>query len=316
MKNSTLIHLILIVLTAGTVTSCQERTVKTKPRQVVITFDDLPTVFPTTGDSAILITQNLLATLTKHKVESVGFVNEGKIIESNHADTLQQTLEMWLKSGQELGNHTYSHCSLNDVSADSFQNDILLNHKYLLPLLAKHGQTLRYFRHPYLQTGDDTIKKVQIDDFLAANGYTTAPIIAIYFDWLYAAAYRNVDGNPELEEKVATAYADYINRDLEFNESAANLVVGREVPMVLMFHANTLNADHFEKVIQVIHQRGYEIVTLEEALQDTVFELGNPIVSEQSMGWLQRWAIHKGIPVDTFLQVDPFISKLANIKMY
>ena len=245
----------------------------------------------------------------------MGFVNEGKVIDSPHPETLQKALEMWLENGQELANHTYSHYSLNNVSTDSFKNDILLCEKHLKPLMDKHGKTLRYFRHPYLQTGGDTLKKEQIDQFLEANGYTQALITAGYYDWLYAAAYRNAHGNPELEEKVANAYIDYINRDLEFNEYVAKHVTGREIPMIMMFHANTLNADHFEKVIHVFHQRGYNIVTLEEALKDSIFEMGNPIVTEQPMGWLQRWAIHKGMAVDTFLQVDPFIQELANIQI-
>lgn len=306
--------MLIIALVGMTLQSCQEQ--QKYKRQLVITIDDLPLVFPTTADSAMLITEKLLATLNKYNIESVGFVNEGKVVESPHSETLHQALEMWLENGQELGNHTYSHYSLNNVSIDSFQNDILLCEKHLTPLMEKHGQTLRYFRHPYLQTGGDTLKKEQIDQFLEAQNYTQALITCGYYDWLYAAAYRNAHGQSELEEKVANSYVDYINRDLDFNEYVADLVVGREIPMVMMFHANTLNADHFEKVIQVIQQRGYEIVTLEEALQDTIFQLGNPIVTEQPMGWLQRWAIHKGIPVDTLLQVDPFIPELANFKMY
>lgn len=314
MKKSNLFVLLFIALIGIIFQACQEQ--EKHKRQLVITIDDLPLVYPTTADSAIQMTEKLLSILTKYNIESVGFVNEGKVVDSPHSKTLHKTLEMWLANGQELGNHTYSHYSLNEVSTDSFKNDILLNEKYLQPLLEKHGQTLRYFRHPYLQTGGDSLKKERIDQFLETNGYTQALITSGYYDWLYAAAYRNVHGKRELEEKVANAYIDYINRDLDFNEYAANLVVGREIPMIMMFHANTLNADHFEKVIQVIHQRGYEIVTLEEALQDTIFQLGNPIVTTQPMGWLQRWAIHKGIPVDTLLQVDPFIPELANFKMY
>ena len=65
MKNSKLFTLCTIALFAMTMQSCQERPAKTNTRQVAITIDDLPIVYPTTADSALLITQKLLATLTK-----------------------------------------------------------------------------------------------------------------------------------------------------------------------------------------------------------------------------------------------------------
>ena len=43
----------------------------------------------------------------------VGFVNEKKLYKPGEVDERIKALQMWLDSGFELGNHTFSHMSLN-----------------------------------------------------------------------------------------------------------------------------------------------------------------------------------------------------------
>jgi hypothetical protein len=42
-------------------------------------------------------------------------------------------------------------------------------------LLAAHNMKLRYFRHPYLDTGRDLQTRRQAEAFLVARGYHIAP---------------------------------------------------------------------------------------------------------------------------------------------
>src|SRR5919109_5137922 len=77
------------------------------PRMVAITIDDLPAavaVSVSTGWASV--TERLLATLRRHEVPAVGFVNERKLYVNDVLDSGRVALlEAWLEAGQELGNH-------------------------------------------------------------------------------------------------------------------------------------------------------------------------------------------------------------------
>src|SRR5829696_8624438 len=89
-------------------------------REIAITIDDLPVV-STRRDlkNRQEITKKLLAHIRKAKIPAIGFVNENKLYTNDKRDEAQiDLLRMWLDAGLELGNHTYSHRSLNRISLD------------------------------------------------------------------------------------------------------------------------------------------------------------------------------------------------------
>ena len=61
------------------------------------------------------MTAKLLGTLRDQKIPVVGFVNEKKLYKPGEVDERIKALQMWLDYGFELGNHTFSHTSLNQV---------------------------------------------------------------------------------------------------------------------------------------------------------------------------------------------------------
>ena len=86
-------------------------------RTIAITIDDLPAgaANSMTGAEIKEMTAKLLGILRDQKVPAVGFVNEQKLYHLGEVDDRIATLNLWLEDGFELGNHTYSHPSLNNV---------------------------------------------------------------------------------------------------------------------------------------------------------------------------------------------------------
>ena len=167
-------------------------------RAVAVTFDDLP------GPRAALVsnevgplretTARLLAAFKASGVPVVGFVNEGKLFLEGEtpADATARTgiLRLWVEAGYELGNHTYSHRSLNTRPLEEFQQDVVHGEPVTRALLAEKGRTLRYFRHPFLQVGLDLEKRRAFESFLAARGYTVAPVTIDNDEYVYAFRLR------------------------------------------------------------------------------------------------------------------------------
>src|SRR5262245_33939870 len=86
-------------------------------RRIAVTIDDLPVV-STRRDIANRreITRKILGHIKKEKIPAIGFVNENKLYTDGKLDDAQvNLLRQWADAGLELGNHSYSHWSLNAV---------------------------------------------------------------------------------------------------------------------------------------------------------------------------------------------------------
>ena len=127
-------------------------------RTVSVTIDDLPVVSIKQDVRAQRdITDRLLAHIAKYKVPAIGFVNEGKLYPDGSLDKQRVgLLRLWLKNGLELGNHSYSHKSLHRISLREYKADITRGEKITKDLLREYGMKMRYFRHPFLNTGDES----------------------------------------------------------------------------------------------------------------------------------------------------------------
>ena len=96
-------------------------------RQVAVTIDDLPAGMADRLPAADItaMTAKLLGTLRDQKIPVVGFVNEKKLYKPGEVDERIKALQMWLDYGFELGNHTFSHASLNQVGLKAWEDEVI-----------------------------------------------------------------------------------------------------------------------------------------------------------------------------------------------
>jgi peptidoglycan/xylan/chitin deacetylase (PgdA/CDA1 family) len=122
------LSLLLLVLLPGRI-PCHAQS-----RSVALTFDDLPAAQTKDPSEAELINRAILASLDRHHVPAIGFVI-GKRAEEIGTARGMQLLRDWIQHGYDLGNHTYSHFDLDDISADQLGQDVTANEPFFLPLL-------------------------------------------------------------------------------------------------------------------------------------------------------------------------------------
>ena len=269
-------------------------------RCVAITIDDLPAGAANSLPAATIteMTTKLLGTLRDQKIPVVGFVNEKKLYKPGEVDERIKALRMWLDYGFELGNHTFSHASLNRVGLQAWEDEVVQGESVTRLLLDEHKMKLRYFRHPYLDTGRDLETRRHAEAFLVARGYRIAPVTLDAWDWMYAGVYDNAKkgGDSALQEELAKSYLSYSDEVFAYSEKLSKQIVGYEPKQILLLHANQLEADHIGELLDVMRKRGYRFVTLEEALGDQAYSLPDTYVGEEGTGWLDHWAIAQGKP--------------------
>jgi peptidoglycan/xylan/chitin deacetylase (PgdA/CDA1 family) len=275
-------------------------------RAVAVTFDDLPAtaagVVSTDVASLHELTRKLLRAVRKHSVPAVGFVNEGKLFVTGEGDVdlagRTDLLRMWLDAGLELGNHTYSHGDLNTLPLDQFTADVLRGESMTRGLLKQRGRSLRYFRHPFLHVGSDLRMRRAFEAFLVGHGYTVVPVTVDNDEFVYAAAYASSlrRGNAAAATRIADDYLRYMELVFTFFEDVSRRVTRREISQILLLHANSLNADRFDALAEVLKRRGYRFVSVDQALEDPAYGLRDEFVGAPANSWFNHWEVTAGRP--------------------
>jgi hypothetical protein len=112
------------------------------------------------------------------------------------------------------------------------------------------------------------------------------------FAAIYADAVKT--GDRAQADRIADAYVSYMDGVFAFIEDLSRRVVGREIPQILLVHANALNADHFPRIVRVLKARGYRFVTLEDALRDEAYARPDTYVGAWGISWLHHWEVTDG----------------------
>lgn len=233
-------------------------------RLIAITIDDLPFVGSTHNKESNLQREHdrflsIMQMALDRKVPITGFVIAGTIEKDQW-----QLLELFLKNGFPLGNHTYSHPNLGTMSAEKYIADIDHADKILTPLF--NGP--KYFRYPYLAESQGK-KKQQVYDYLAEHNYVIAPVTIDSKDYnfntqLFAIAYRQREQNlPQLKKR----YLAYIWGQTLRAEERAKKMHRENDAQILLIHANLLNSYCLGDIIDMYEKNGYTIISLDEALR-------------------------------------------------
>lgn len=265
-------------------------------RQVAITIDDLPRGGDSSERSLEAVremTRKLLLPLHAQQIPFAGFVNEGRNVDFG-PDGMREILELWLDAGADLGNHTYSHPNINNVSLAEYTADIIKGEPILKTVLAARGSNLEYFRHPFLRTGPTLEIKSGMQSFLDAHGYTVVPVTLDNADYLLAALYTR----PAYRGRIREEYVPYMESIVTFFEKRSVEIMGREIPQILLIHANQLNADLMPQLLSMFRKRGYRFVSVDEAMKDDAYQSKDGLVSSRGISWIHRWGKTRGLEIE------------------
>ena len=270
-------------------------------KKICITIDDLPTVTYGTSNLDEEIISKFVTIFKKHQIPAIGYVNEKKLYRNNQLDSNKvKILAKWLKNGYDLGNHTYSHFDYNKVSDSIFYNDVINGEKIIKPLMLQYGKQLKYFRHPFLHAGADSIRFNKLELFLKKNNYISAPVTFDNDDYLFAKSYHNafINKDNDLMKYIGKEYIKYMEQKLLYFESKSIQVFNKNIPQTLLIHASLLNADYLGKLADMMKRHGYTFISQEEVLQSPEYATPVTTYSERGISWIFRWGISKGVGDD------------------
>ena len=243
-------------------------------REIAITMDDLPLVasrMNTPGNiqrSTDRFNQ-IVQTFQKYKVPATGFVIAGAIEKGQW-----EFLEKFRNAGFTVGNHTYSHYNLNQMSAEKYLADVDKADKILTPIMT----TPKYFRYPYLAEGVGNSRQ-KVYDYLDAHHYTIAPVTIDSKDYEFNEMTYKVPYHSRINyiQKLKLRYLAYIWQQTLLAEKRND---GKGGKQILLIHANILNSYVLGDILEMYQKNGYKFISLTEALKNPAPALRFPAAKD------------------------------------
>jgi peptidoglycan/xylan/chitin deacetylase (PgdA/CDA1 family) len=236
--------------------------------RIAITVDDLPVHAPyPPGVTALEVNREMIAALKAGHVPATGFVNAVNVTDGATTEALRN----WRKASFILGNHTWSHRHLSEMSSADFEEEVTRNEPVLREFGA--GSDWRWFRYPYLDEGKDEAQRAAGRQVLARHGYRVADVTIGFSDWAFTGAWARCNaatdkaGIAELER----LYLDAAKQSIAVARSTAQALYGRDIPYVLLMHVSAMSAHMMPQVIQLYRDAGFSFVTLAQAESDPVY---------------------------------------------
>ncbi len=249
--------------------------------EIAITIDDLPFVGSGTSTPANLKrTQErfmaLVNTLVENQVPATGFAIGGAIAKNEW-----EFLEIFRNQGFTLGNHTYTHRSLNGESADKYIADIERADTILTPVMTEP----KYFRYPYLAEGKGE-KKQKVLEYLTEHHYTVAPVTIDSKDYEFNAQFYRIPYRQRAQrlEQFKKRYLAFIWQQTLRAEKKAKRVDGQPVKQILLIHANLLNSLCLGDIIELYRKNGYKFISLGDALKGNTAPVINDVSPQAVSG--------------------------------
>jgi peptidoglycan/xylan/chitin deacetylase (PgdA/CDA1 family) len=210
--------------------------------------------------------QAILKTLAGHNTKAALFV-AGRNADDQQGMSL---LRPWAEAGHVIGNHTYSHRSLNsDITAIDYEQDIARAELILKGL----KQFRRMFRYPLLKEGNTAAKRDHVRAFLKQHGYSIGHVTIDNSDWIVdQRLVARLQKDPNADTKpYRDFYLEHMWDRAEYYDALAKRVLGRSVKHTILMHFNLLNGLFLGDLIEMFRSKGWQLIDAEEAFMDAVF---------------------------------------------
>lgn len=261
--------------------------------EVAITVDDLPANGDLSSNSTRMkIADKMLKVFHKHHITGVyGMINASQV--KNKSDLL--ILQKWIKQGQYLGSHTYSHLDLAKTNIDDYIADIQKNESLLNQLMKDNNY--KYFRYPYLAEGNTQEKRDTIRQFLFANQYHLTPVTVDFFEYEWIDPYVRCLNNKD-KNAITWLKQSYLEQSLNaliIAHELSTFLFQRDIKNILLIHINEITADMLDEMLTAYEGQGVKFIPLSEALSDDVYKINSNILNDRSYTFLNQVRLARGL---------------------
>lgn len=254
--------------------------------EIAITVDDLPIAGELPPNlTRTDIANKMLEVFEKHHITSVyGLINGVNTNDSEGWEILQT----WVKAGQLLGNHTFTHLDLAQTESTSYITDIIKNESILKKLMGH--KDYRYFRYPYLSEGNTQEKRDNVRQFLFNKGYKIAPVTVDFFEYEWNEPYTRCVNKNDLKsiEWLKQTYLEQAENALTIAHELSVMLFKRDIKNVLLIHINAMSTNMLDDLLTLYEKHNVRFISLGEVLSDEIYGINPNIVRDRPYTFLNQ----------------------------
>jgi peptidoglycan/xylan/chitin deacetylase (PgdA/CDA1 family) len=255
-----------------------------RDKKIAITFDNLPADRNYNGEQRRQINRDILAALEKHKAPAAGFVI-GDNIEGDW-----EILVDWLEKGHTIGFMAYSGQDINNVPLEMFFDDLAKGKDVIEDILQSYKQKSRFFRFAYLHYGGGPEVRKEINKFLNDWNIKVAHATVVTEDFIYNLSLEKIINAVDSTKfiRLRNEYFAHVLERLGYAETLSLEIMGRPIRQILQLRANRLNAMFLDDALDVIAEKGYRFISLENALKDKAYRRPDAYYESRGVSFLER----------------------------
>jgi peptidoglycan/xylan/chitin deacetylase (PgdA/CDA1 family) len=275
--------------------------------EVALTIDDLPVHGPIpAGENPQSVANGVIAALREARVPAYGFINARWT--EQQPDT-RDALKAWRAAGLALGNHTWSHRHLSEMSIEEFDQEVRRNE----PVLEQLGGDWKWFRYPFLDEGRDAAQRSAARSLLAKHGYKIAAVTMDFADWAWTAPYarcREAGDEPAIA-KLEDMYLQAAREGIAYSRELSARLYGRDIPYVVLLHDSAFEARMLPRLIHLYRASGARLVALPDAERDPAYaDQVDPALPAAPKG-LEGKALARGIALPMRTDFAPALAAIC-----
>ena len=247
-------------------------------RRIAFSFDDAPT-----GNSERLSgmerTLRLVDGLSRAEVQEAIFFSTTSNLARGSEETIR--LARYVEAGHLLANHGHNHLPLSRTPFDEYFSDILLASQ----VLRKFNGVTPFFRHPYLDEGNDRATQENLVRALIAHGLRNGHVTIKTYDFFLQQLLDDAtsSGKKINYDALRGIYVDLIVGCAEFYDQVARDILGRSPAHVILLHENDLAAYFIVDLVLSLLKRGWRAIPARIAYDDPLFA-ANPDTAFRNQG--------------------------------
>ena len=290
---------------------------KTKNRKLAIGFVSLPPVDRTANapKDADATARLLIEKLKARKIPAIGFLAGAAISDGEKFYPVRANIvRLWRDAGFEIGAGNYKHIKFYDTPYEEYVAGVEKNDRIVRNLLAEKNLSPRYFSYPYLNTGKTAEDRNRFEAWLGARGLSAVKYTIDNQEWMYSYAYdmaRN-DNDVNTMREIREAFVAYMTKMFDHYEAYSQEIFGRDISQTMVLTPSRLVTDSADEFFGMIEKRGYQFVSMEEALSDEAYRTEENFYGKAGISWFERWQMAKGKKLRDEPEVDANVQKFWN----
>ena len=131
-------------------------------------------------------------------------------------------------------------------------------------------------------------------------------------DWIYSIVYdlARKNNDQEMMNLIKARYINYMSKLLEHYENYAQQIFERDIPQTLPLTPSRLLADSADELFTMIESRNYQFISLDEAMQDEIYQSDLKYFNQIGTSWLQSVALERKKPYLNEPEIDADTKKI------